>query len=77
MTVRELGDSLGISRQLALYHVKKGVASGELVMLLQPCPNNGGLQFQVWAPTEIARHFARLLPMSERVDAALAVASAS
>lgn len=47
-TVRAIGDALGMSRQLALYHVKKMAASAQLVMVLEPCEGNGGLQYRVW-----------------------------
>jgi hypothetical protein len=67
-TVRELGEELGVSRQHALYHVKKAVASGRISMLLEPCEANGGLQFRVWSQAQLARRFARTLPMAERVD---------
>lgn len=67
-TVRELGEELGMSRQHALYHVKKLVASGRITMVLEPCEANGGLQFRVWHPVQLARRFAATLPMAERVD---------
>lgn len=67
-SVRELGAELGVTRQHALYHVKKAVASGRITMLLEPCEFNGGLQFRVWHPRPLARHFARTLPLAERVD---------
>lgn len=67
-TVRELAGEIGVSRQAALYHVKKAVAAGRIVMVLEPCPANAGLQFRVWDQTELARKFARTLPMAERVD---------
>lgn len=47
-TVRAIGEALGMSRQLALYHVKKMAASAQLVMVLEPCDRNGGLQYKVW-----------------------------
>ena len=47
-TVRAIGVALGISRQLALYHVKKMAATSQLVMMLEPCERNGGLQFRCW-----------------------------
>lgn len=52
-SVRAVGQALGISRQLALYHVKKMAAKGELVMMLEPCERNGGLQFKVWDETAL------------------------
>jgi len=70
-TVRELAVEVGISRQLALYHVKKLVAAKRVAMLLEPCAINGQLQFRVWHPTTLARHYAGQLTMAERVDAYL------
>lgn len=57
MTVTEIGQVLGISRQLALYHVKKLAAARGLVMVLEPCEGNGGLQYKVWDATLLARSF--------------------
>lgn len=57
-SVRDVGDALGISRQLALYHVKKLAAQGALTMILEPCPVNGGLQFLVWDTRALVRAFA-------------------
>lgn len=67
-SVKELGQELGVSRQHVLYHVKKAVASGRITMLLEPCEANGGLQFRCWNQAQLARRFARTLPMAERVD---------
>jgi AraC-like DNA-binding protein len=47
-TVRELAVELGMSRQLCLYHVKKMAATSQLVMILEPCLESGGLRFRVW-----------------------------
>lgn len=47
-TVSELGSELGISRQLALYHLKKMVATGQILMLLEPCRENSGVRFRCW-----------------------------
>lgn len=58
-TVRDVGAALGISRQLALYHVKKLAAQGRLTMILEPCERNGGLQFLVWDTSALARAFAQ------------------
>lgn len=71
-TMRELGSELGVSRQHALYHVKKAVAAGRIMMVLQPCEANGGLQFRVWSQAQLARRFARTLTLAERVDLSLA-----
>jgi hypothetical protein len=76
LTVREIGVQLGMSRQLALYHVKKACAAGLIQMILEPCAINGGLQYRVWNPIQLARHCARWLPMAERVQAALQSAAA-
>lgn len=48
LTMRELGDALGLSRQLTRYHVLKMVARGRLLAILEPCEGNGGVQFRVW-----------------------------
>ncbi len=56
-TVRAIGDALGISRQLALYHIKKMAATHQLVMMLEPCDLNGGLQFRVWDHEALLSHF--------------------
>lgn len=58
-TVTELGAALGVSRQLALYHIKKMAASSQLMMLLEPCLENGGLQFKVWKQEHLVNHFGR------------------
>lgn len=47
-TVSELGSELGVSRQLALYHLKKMVATGQILMLLEPCRENSGVRFRCW-----------------------------
>lgn len=54
-----MGAALGISRQLALYHVKKLAAAGALTMILEPCERNGGLQFACWDTGALARAFAQ------------------
>lgn len=56
-SVRAIGEALGISRQLALYHVKKMAAAGQLVMMLEPCEGNGGLQYRVWDETALMAHY--------------------
>lgn len=71
LTVRELAVEVGVSRQLALYHVKKLVAAKQIAMLLEPCAINGQLQFRVWHPVVLARYYASQLTMAERVDAYL------
>lgn len=64
LTVREVGKALGISRQLALYHVKKLAATYQLTMVLEPCIGNGGLQFKVWDEMALAAHYAAFLAQS-------------
>lgn len=48
LTLREIGEGVGISRQLARYHVLKMVAHRRLVVILEPCEVNGGVQYRVW-----------------------------
>lgn len=69
-SVAEIGRLLGISRQLALYHVKKLAASYQVTMILEPCLGNGGLQFRVWDEAQVAAHYARLVPQLTRLRAA-------
>lgn len=61
LTVTEIGRALGMSRQLALYHVKKMAASYGCAMLLEPCAINGGLQFKVWDEMALAAHYSRFM----------------
>lgn len=73
LTVSEIGKALGCSRQLALYHVKKMTAAGQVVMVLGPCEANNGVQFKVWDEMSLAAHFARKLaqtPVLELLHAA-------
>lgn len=58
LSVSELATLLGISRQLCLYHVKKMAATSQLVMQLEPCVGNGGLQFRLWDEEALASHYA-------------------
>lgn len=53
-SVKDLASTLNISRQLCLYHLKKMAATSQLVMALEPCEDNGGLQFHVWANAHAA-----------------------
>lgn len=48
MTIKELAADLGISRQLMLYHVKKMAATGQIVLVFEPCAENGGLRLRTW-----------------------------
>jgi DNA-binding transcriptional ArsR family regulator len=61
LTVSEVGRALGMSRQLALYHLKKMAASGAVVMVLEPCAANGGVQFRCWDEMALAAHYSRML----------------
>lgn len=56
-TVRAIGEALGMSRQLTLYHVKKMAATHQLVMVLEPCEVNGGLQYRVWDEGALMAHY--------------------
>lgn len=56
-TVRAIGEAMGMSRQLALYHVKKMAADAQLVMMLEPCDRNGGLQYRVWDESALMAHY--------------------
>jgi DNA-binding CsgD family transcriptional regulator len=68
LTVKEIGKALGMSRQLALYHVKKMAATYQLAMILEPCLGNGGLQFKVWDEMALAAHYAAMLAQSPRTS---------
>lgn len=59
LTVAELSNALGISRQLCLYHVKRRAAQRGLVMVLEPCLDNGGLRYRVWSDHSIMAHYVR------------------
>lgn len=61
LSVSEVARGTGISRQLALYHLKKLAASGLIVMMLEPCTINGGLRFSCWNEMALAAHFSRKL----------------
>lgn len=56
-TITEIAALLGISRQLCLYHVKKMAAISQLVMVLEPCDGNGGLQYKVWDHTQLVVNY--------------------
>lgn len=58
-SVAEIGAALGISRQLALYHLKKMAASYQVTMILEPCIGNGGLQFRCWDEMQVSARYAR------------------
>jgi hypothetical protein len=62
-TVKELATTLGMSRQLCLYHLKKMVADYQLTMVLEPCLVNNGLQFRIWDAVQVAIHFSRQLEL--------------
>lgn len=62
LTVTEVARALGVSRQLALYHLKKLAATcAECVMVLEPCEVNGGLRFRVWDRFALACAYSREL----------------
>lgn len=61
LTVREVARAIGVSRQLALYHLKKMAAQYQLVMMLQPCLENGGVQFVCWDEMALAAHYTTML----------------
>lgn len=54
LSIREIGQAVGISRQLCLYHVKKMVAHDRLVAVLEPCEGNGGVRYCVWEKRALA-----------------------
>lgn len=61
LTVTEIGRVLGISRQAALYHVKRLAAEGQVVMQLEPCDTNRGIRFRVWNEMALAARYARMV----------------
>lgn len=56
-TVSEMAALLGISRQLCLYHVKKLAAQARIVMMLEPCDENGGLRYKLWDYTQLVVNY--------------------
>lgn len=72
LTVAEVGRVLGISRQAALYHVKKLAAEGQLVMQLEPCGSNRGIRFRIWSEMALAARYTRLLQQVAPLGAARA-----
>jgi hypothetical protein len=54
MTLREIGEAVGISRQLARYHVLKLIAHRQLLAVVEACEANGGVQFRVWEHASLA-----------------------
>lgn len=61
MTLAELGKAVGMSRQLARYHVLKMVAHRRLLVILEPCEGNGGVQYRVWERAAHAREAVKWL----------------
>lgn len=55
MTLSELGKSMGMSRQLMRYHVLKLVAHRRVLVILEPCEGNGGVQYRVYEKAAHAR----------------------
>lgn len=72
--MRELADVLGVSRQLALYHVKKLAAWAGVVMVLEPCAENGGLRFRCWDDTALALSYLDERPRPATIRSAFAPA---
>jgi hypothetical protein len=72
LTVAEIGKAIGCSRQLALYHVKKMAAQAKLVMVLEPCEGNGGLQFRVWDQMMLAAHYTTFMMQTPPMERAAA-----
>lgn len=54
ISVRDLADLVGISRQLCLYHVKKMCAQDRIVAELAPCHGNGGVMFVLYTKLQRA-----------------------
>jgi DNA-binding transcriptional ArsR family regulator len=77
LTVAEVGKALGMSRQLALYHLKKMVAAGLITMVLEPCTENGGVRYRVWDELALAAHYSRLLHRTIQETATHAHAAAA
>jgi hypothetical protein len=69
LSVAEVGAALGMSRQLALYHLKKMAATFQLTMQLEPCLGNGGLQFRCWDDMQLAVRYARRFSAGARAAA--------
>lgn len=61
MTLSELAAAVGMSRQLARYHVLKMVAHKRVVVILEPCEGNGGVQYRVWEKATHAQAAVRWL----------------
>lgn len=55
MSLEELADAVDMSRQLALYHVKKLAAAGQIKAELEPTDRNGGVRFRIWTPAHHER----------------------
>lgn len=61
LTLAQIGAAVGMSRQLARYHVLKMVAHRRLIVVLEPCEGNGGVQYRVWERAAHARDAVRWL----------------
>lgn len=61
MTLSELGRAVGMSRQLMRYHVLKMVAHKRVLVILEPCEGNGGVQYRVWEKAAHAQAAVRWL----------------
>lgn len=55
MTLSELGKAMGMSRQLMRYHALKMVAHKRVLVILEPCEGNGGVQYRVFEKVAHAR----------------------
>lgn len=66
LTVAEVGRALGMSRQLALYHLKRMAAHSQVVLVLEPCEQNGGVRFRAWSQLALAAHYSRVLLQTVR-----------
>jgi hypothetical protein len=61
MTLSELGRSMGMSRQLMRYHVLKMVAHKRVLVILEPCEGNGGVQYRVYEKAQHAQQAVKWL----------------
>ncbi len=67
-TVRELASEIRISRQAALYHVKKLIAADLITAIIEPCDINGQDQFRLWDKARLSERHGRCLTMADRID---------
>lgn len=69
LTIRDVSDVLSITRQSALYHVKKMAATSQLVLVLEPCVENRGLRYRAWDEEHLARRLMNRMPHKGQVAA--------